>query len=148
MVAIATPNTEWRPQLPNFLNAIRQRVTRPGDEISGHHCEMSAKFVGHLHCAPYLRARHIATEMNIADLHDGQAIERGIQVGDGNLLATNLILKPLGRVAIHRAEERRGSGRSGSSTEKITPARIAEQFYARVAGQTSAGLRYRIGRLA
>src|SRR6202035_3404881 len=136
MIPIATPNTERRAQLANFLNAIRQRVTRTGDEIAGHYREVSAKFVGHLDRTPYLRARHVATEMNIADLHDGQAIERGIQVGDGNLLATNLILKPLGRVAIHRTEEGRGSGRSGSSTEKITPARIAEQFYTRVAGQT------------
>src|ERR1700722_781210 len=147
MVAIATPGTQRRAQLANFLNAIWQGVARAGDEIARHYREVGAQFVGHFHGAPYLRARHVAAEVNVAELHDGEAIERGIQVGNGNFLAANLILKAFGREAIHSAKERRGSGSGGSGTEKITSARIPQLFYTGRAGERQGRWRHSAGRL-
>src|ERR1700682_6362478 len=147
MVASATKRTERRAQLANFFNAIRQRVVRAGDEIAGYYRELGAKFVGHFHGAPYLRARHVAAKVNVAELHDGQAIQRRIQVGDGNFLAADLILKALCRVTVHRAKKRRGSGSRGSGAEKITPPRIAELFYPRRAGEINVRLHRHSGPL-
>src|ERR1700704_5193654 len=147
MVAIATKGAERYAQLANFFNAIRQRVTRAGDEIAGYYRGVRSKFVGHFHGAPYLRRRHVAAKMNVTDLHDGQAIQRRIQVGDENFLAVHLILKTLSRVTVHRTEEWRCSRSCSSGAEKITPPRIAELFHTRGARETNVSLHCRSGRV-
>src|ERR1700688_4449607 len=71
-----------------------------------------------------------------------------MQVGDGNFLSVNLLFKALGgRVTVHGSQERRGSRRCSSGTEKITPTRIAQLFHTRRAREASAPLWCRSSRL-
>src|ERR1700676_3632744 len=66
VVSVATENAERRVELPNFIDAIGQRIGCARDEVSGNHRKIGAQLVSHSYGAANIRAAHIATEMNIA----------------------------------------------------------------------------------
>src|SRR5260370_1106888 len=120
VIAIAAPDAERSAQMANFVDAIGDGITHSGNEVTSDNSKVCAEFIGHIHGAAYLSAGHVATEVNVADLHDFHAIESGRQVGHGNFDAAHLIVKALGREAVHRSEKRSGTSGGRSGTEKET----------------------------
>src|SRR4029077_2561642 len=64
--------------------------------------------------------------MNIADLGDPHAVERGRQIGHWNLDAANLVVEALGGESVHRAEKRRRTGKHAGGSEKIASRGIGD----------------------
>jgi hypothetical protein len=60
VIAVATPNAQWRMQEADFLDAIRDRICRASDEVSSDHRKIGAQIVGHIHGATDVGAAHVA----------------------------------------------------------------------------------------
>ncbi len=143
VIAIAAPDAQGRVQLADFIDALGKRIACAGDEIAGDDGQVGAQLIGHFDGSAHLRARHIAAHVNVAQLHDGHAVQRGIQTGNGNFDAANLVIEALGGVAVHGAEEWRGSGCGGDGAEKVTARRITKLLNARGSSRANDELRGR-----
>src|SRR5258708_10916094 len=77
VVAVAAPGSERSVQTANLFDAIRDGVTGAGDEIAGDDGKVAAQIISHVHSTANLRAGHIAAEVDVADLDDLHAVERG-----------------------------------------------------------------------
>src|SRR5712692_3982525 len=125
VVAVATPNAERSVKTANFVDAIGDVIAGAGDEIAGNDGEIGAEIIGHIHGAAHLLAGHVTAEMNVADLDDLHAIERGGQIGQGNLDAADLVVEALGGEAVHGGEERSGAGGGRGGAEKVSAAWVS-----------------------
>ena len=124
MVAVAAPGTERSIQTANFLDAIGDRIAASRDEIAGDDGKVGAETIGHIHGATHLSGRHIAAEVNIADLHDLHAVESGRKIGDRYLNTTDLIVQAFGGETIHGAKKWSGACGSRSGAKKVAAAGI------------------------
>src|SRR5260370_40124513 len=70
--------------------------------------------------------------MNIAEVYDLHAVERGRKIGHGNLDAANRILEALGGKAVGSKEKRRNACDCGGALKEVTARRIAEKFHGAV----------------
>ena len=125
MIAVATVNAERRGQAANFFNALFQRITCAGDEVSGDDGEIGAEVVGHIDGAANLRTRHVTAHVNVAELRDGHAIERSGQIGNRDFDAVDLIVEAFGGEAVHCAKKRHGTSGGGGGLEEIAAAGIS-----------------------
>ena len=128
MVAVAAPDAKRSVKTANLIDAIGDRVTAPGDEITGDHGKIGAEFIGHIHGAAHLRAGHVTAEVNIADLHNLHAVESGRQIGQWNLDAADLVVKAFGSETVHSTEERSGAGGGCGGAEKVAAARVGNRL--------------------
>src|SRR5260370_23904592 len=67
--------------------------------------------------------------MNIAEVYDLHAVERGRKIGHANLDAANRILEALGGKAVGSKEKRRNACDCGGALEEVTGRGIAEKFH-------------------
>src|SRR5260370_21710905 len=67
--------------------------------------------------------------MNIAEVYDLHAVERGRKIGHANLDAANRILEALGGKAVGSKEKRRNACDCGGALEEVTARGIAEKFH-------------------
>ena len=128
VVAVAAPDAERSVEMANLVDAIGDRITAPGDEITGDHGEIGSEFIGHIHGAAHLRAGHVVAEVNVTNLQDPHAVESGRQIGQGNLDPAHLVVQALRGETVHGAEERTGAGGCGGCAEKIAAARISNRL--------------------
>ena len=128
VIAVTAPDAERSAQMANLVDAIGDRITAPGDEVTSDHSEIGAEFIGHIHGAAHLLAGHVAAEVNVTDLDDLHAVESGRQVGQGNLDAADLIVQAFGSETVHSAEERSGAGGSRGGAEEIAAARVSNRL--------------------
>src|SRR5260370_32734150 len=70
--------------------------------------------------------------MNIAEVYDLHAVERGRKIGHANLDAANRILEALGGKAVGSTEKRRNACDCGGALKEVTARGIAEKFHGAV----------------
>lgn len=113
-------------------------IARARDEVAGDDGKVSAEIVGHIHGAAHLRAGHIAAEVDVANLHNLQAVEGGRQIGQGNLDAADLVVEALRGETVHGTEERSSSGSRGGGAEEVAGAALGATAIEAVLGVRSA----------
>src|SRR5216684_1074788 len=137
VVAVAAPGAEVGVKTADFVDAIGDGIAGASDEIAGDNGQIGSEIIGHVHGAAHLRAGHVAAEVNVADLDDLHAVKSGRQAGQRNLDAADLVVESLGSEAIHGAEERGGTGRSGGGAEKVAAAGVGNRLGGFVSGRGS-----------
>src|SRR5260370_8030498 len=70
--------------------------------------------------------------MNIAEVYDLHAVERGRKIGHGNLDAANRVLEAPGCKAVGSKEKRRNACDCGGALKEVTARGIAETFHGTV----------------
>jgi len=87
------------------------------------------QFVGHAHGAANLGDRHVRANVNIAQLRDAQAVERGREIRDRNFDFTNLKVQPFGNKAVSGADERNSPCENTGSLKEVAARMIDPPRY-------------------
>ena len=97
--------------MADFFDAVGDGITGAGDEVAGDEGDVGALLVGQIDGAANVFAAHVAAEVDVADLRDGQAVEGGRQIADRDFDAADLIVDALGGETVDGAEKWRGAGK-------------------------------------
>lgn len=128
VIAVAAPNAERGAKPAHFINAIGDRVAGACDEVAGCESEVRAQIVGHIDGATDLQARHVTTQMDVADLDDLHALEPGGQIGYRDFYFADLIVEALGGKTVHRGQKRSGTGESGGCLKEVATRGVGDEF--------------------
>ena len=124
VVAVAPPDTQRRPQPAQLRDTVLQGVVLAGDEITGQHDEIGLHGIDHVDGTPDRRTGHEVADVEIAHVHDAQAIQTGWEMCQGNVDGNDAIPQPSHRGAIHHRQEGQPARQIRGVAEDRMPSRI------------------------